>query len=87
MDNFQNMQDTVSSPARSLIGVTPADGIPLAFVPKAIYVGAGGDLNVRCIEDQTATILRNVASGSILPIRAAEILSTGTTASDLVLLT
>jgi len=86
MDNFQNLQDSVSSPARMLLSVSPADGVTLPYVPKAVYVGSGGDLVMRCVDDEVPTTLKNVPTGAILPVRPSEILNTGTNASDLVLL-
>lgn len=86
MDNYQNLQDSVSSPSRSVIAVIPADGQNLPVVPKALFIGTGGDISIRCVDDQAPVIFRNVISGTILPVRPVEILSTNTTVADVVLL-
>lgn len=86
MDRFDSFRDSVSAPARSAAPVEPADGQLLPIVPKALFVGSGGDVNLRCIGDNAPVLFRNVASGSLLPIRATEVLATGTTAADLVAL-
>ena len=51
---------------------------------RAIYVGTGGDLKLTV--GSTAVTFKNVPSGTLLPIRAQLIWSTGTTASNVVAL-
>lgn len=85
-DNFRHSLDAVSDPARSALAAVPADGIPLASIPKAVFVGTAGDLTLRAVDDSQPVTFRNLAAGTILPVRAAEIRATGTTAADLVLL-
>ena len=86
MDQFQRLADSVSDPARSALDVTPADGVALSTIPKALFVGSAGNVHLRCVDDTEPVLFRNLPSGSILPVRAAEILATGTTAANLVLL-
>jgi len=52
--------------------------------PQAIYVGTGGDIALRLIGDSTTVTYVNVADGTFLPVLADKVLSTGTTASDIV---
>jgi len=86
MDDFQHYRDSVSSPARSASAVAPSDSAPLAKVPKAIFVGTAGDVHLRAVDDEASVLFRNIPAGTILPVRAALILQSGTTASDIVAL-
>ena len=77
-------------PAGKAIEITPAD-TDLADFTRAIYVGTAGDLAVIMAEESvgggtTVVTFKAVGAGSILPIRVAQIRSTGTTASDIIAL-
>ena len=76
--------DSVTSPSRDWFDIAPSDGSDLGFIPKAIYVGTGGDLVVSSARTNSEVIFRNVPSGSVLDIRPAAVRETGTTAADLV---
>ena len=52
-------------------------------VTKAVYVGTAGDLNV-VMEGNQTVLHSNVPSGAILPIRVKQVLSTNTSASNIV---
>jgi len=86
MDKFRYNSDSAANPARSVQSVIMSDEQELLLVPKALFVGSGGDIALRCLEDTEATVLKNVAAGSILPVRAIQIYATGTTAGDIVAL-
>ena len=86
MDKFRYNSDSATNPARSVQSVIMSDEQELLLVPKALFVGSGGDIALRCLEDTEATVLKNVAAGSILPVRAIQIYATGTTAGDIVAL-
>jgi hypothetical protein len=49
-----------------------------------VYVGVGGDLNVIAAGDTTSVILKNVPTGSLLPIKITRVKLSNTTASSLV---
>lgn len=49
-----------------------------------IYVGVGGDISVETITGQTPIVFKNMASGTILPVRVKRVNSTSTTATDMV---
>lgn len=78
------------SPAGYAWSVTPADGSDLIKHTRAIYIG--GDGNVACETfDPTTNKLANVTfiglvAGTVLPVRTKRILSTGTTATNLIAL-
>ncbi|MEP1422971.1 MAG: hypothetical protein ABJK59_14485 [Erythrobacter sp.] len=82
-DTFSST-DSVTSPSRDWFNIAPSDNTELGFIPKAIYVGAGGDLVVSSSRTNTEVTFRNVPSGAILDIRPAAVRQTGTTATDLV---
>ena len=63
--------------------VTKSD-VTVFDAPQAIYVGTGGDIALRLIGDSTVVTYTNVPSGSWLPILADKVMSTNTTASDIV---
>lgn len=65
--------------------IAPSDTVEFTNASRAIYVGAGGNLVVVLISGDELT-LKNVPSGSLLPLRAKRVASTNTTAADLVAL-
>ena len=63
--------------------VTKSD-VTVFDAPQAIYVGTGGDIALRLIGDSTVVTYTNVPSGSWLPVLCDKVMSTNTTASDIV---
>lgn len=63
--------------------VTPSDATVFDS-PQAIYVGTAGDIALRLIGSSTTVVYHNVPSGTWMPVLADQVLSTGTTASDIV---
>ncbi len=49
-DTFDTAGDTLSSPSRSAYAVTPSNSTALPRLPKALYIGTGGDVTLRCID-------------------------------------
>jgi len=81
---------------RQGVAVTPSDTTEIA-ANGGLYVGTGGNVAVHTIRDAelkvegkiasiTSLVFKNVASGQVLPIQVARVLSTGTTASDIIAL-
>jgi hypothetical protein len=66
--------------------VVPLDGAALAEVPKALFVGTGGDLVARGVGGGADVTFKNLASGSLLPFRAEYVRATGTTAQHILAL-
>lgn len=85
MDPFTTHHTTLTAPAQEGESVTPSDSQSLARVSRAIYVGTGGDLRLRLVSGSEIT-LANAQPGALYPVRAAQILATGTTAGGLVAL-
>lgn len=85
-DNFSSNAKSIDSPATKAAVVTPNDGADLASVSRAIYIGAGGNLAVMLADDSVAVTLVGVSAGSVLPLRVKRVMSTGTTATNIVAL-
>ncbi len=83
MDEFNTHVTGLESPASRAQTVTPSDSIDLAHVSRAIYVGGSGDLAVMMKEGGSVTF-KNVVGGTVVAIRVARVLSSGTTATDIV---
>lgn len=63
--------------------ITPSDAD--TFVkPVAVYVGTAGDVAVRPANGDVAVTFVGVPAGSMVPVMVSAVLSTGTTASNLV---
>ena len=85
-DQFQAFSDSASAPAMRVAAVVPHDVNPLAEVPKALFVGTGGNVTLRGAGGGADAVFKNVASGSYLLVRASHVRATGTSAADIVAL-
>lgn len=69
--------------------VTPSNSVNFPVACRGIYVGVGGTVvavPLSGVSEGTAVSFVGVASGTILPVSAIRINSTGTTAASLVAL-
>lgn len=82
-DSFENHATSLVAPAGTGFAITPADGSDLAEVTRSIYVGGAGAVSATMASGATVTFL-GLAAGTILPIRARRIRSTGTTATAII---
>jgi hypothetical protein len=82
-DAFASNSTGLDSPAGNAYAVTTSDGADQSFTTRAIYVGGAGDIKVTTSGGSIVTFT-GVLAGSILPVRAARIWATGTTATNLV---
>lgn len=85
MDKFSNFPTTPISPARGGMQVSPSDSTDLTQVSRALYIGQGGDVTVRLADGDTV-LFAAVPGGALLPIRAAGVAASGTTAASIVAL-
>ncbi|AVQ04480.1 hypothetical protein B7G68_15190 [Caulobacter segnis] len=69
-------------PGRYPIAITPHDTTEVNA--RGLYVGTGGDLAIVSMDGTTSITFANVPSGTILPVFAFRVKSTGTTAADIV---
>lgn len=70
--------------ATNAAAVTPSDSADLAFLPRAVYVGTSGHLKIHDREGEEITF-NNLAAGVFHPLAPRRIMSTGTTALDIVI--
>jgi hypothetical protein len=73
-------------PAERSFAITPHDTNELPYITRGIYVGATGDIAVGLVGDQAGTtvVLKAVPTGTVLPVCAKLVKSTGTTATLLI---
>lgn len=81
-DSFKTHSRGLTSPPENAAVILPNDMADLAVVPRALFVGQTGDVAVRMLGGASVT-LANVPAGTLLPIRVDRVLSTGTTAGDI----
>lgn len=82
-DQFEDHQTGLTSPAWAAAAIVPSDSVALTQTTRAIYVGQAGNLRLRMASADVVT-LTAVPAGSLLPLRVAQVLATGTTAGALV---
>ncbi len=83
-DRFETQADTLSLPARRAFSIAAHATAEIDPLPKAIYVGTGGDIVLRGVDSAVDVTFKSVPSGAILDVRAQYIRVAGTTASNLV---
>lgn len=83
-DNFGSALDSLIAPARNCFPIVPNDASNLPALPKAIFVGTGGNIAIRSVDGTQDVIFMNVANGTILDVRASIVRATGTTASNMI---
>jgi len=72
----------VAASATSSGAVTKSDSTVLQF--RAIYVGGAGDVAIRHTEGGSVVTYVGVPAGTILPVSGVRVMSTGTTATNMV---
>lgn len=72
------------SPSASAFAITPSDSVDLTKAIRGIYIGGAGNLSVILEDDSVEVTLTGVVAGSIYPLRAKRVRSTGTTATSLI---
>lgn len=81
-----------ASPAAGAVAVTPSNTVNIpSGACRALYIGGPStgiyaDVAVLPAGYSTSVVFKNVPVGSILPVNAARVLATGTTATDIVAL-
>jgi len=82
-DSFRNLARSLTSPPEDAAVIVPNDAVDLPELIRALYVGSGGDVTVKMAGGAQVT-LASLPTGMLIPLRAARILATGTTATALV---
>ena len=84
-DRFRSAEpEDLIVPARSARAVTPST-TEMNKPPRALYIGTGGDLVVRMLDDDDNVTFVNVPDGTILELRV-KLVHTDTTADDILAL-
>lgn len=65
--------------------VTPSDATILPTT-RALYIGGAGDVAVIFAGDDAAVTLSGAQAGSVLPVQVTKVMSTNTTATNIVAL-
>lgn len=81
-DKFASYQVPLNGPMTGGFGVTKSDATVFAQPTRAVYVGGVGDVAVTYLDGTTDT-LKAVPTGTMLNIRVTQVLSTGTTATNI----
>jgi hypothetical protein len=84
-DRFSGYAGSLDDPASLCRNIDPSDSAALPEVSRAIYIGVAGSVRLIDVSGNTA-LFEGLVGGSILPVRARQVLSTGTTAAGLVAL-
>lgn len=85
-DNYAAQGKTVDSVITRARTVTTHNTNPLAEVSRAIWIGGGGDLRVLLKGDVVPVVFKNVAGGTLLPLRVQHVYTTGTTVTSMLVL-
>lgn len=84
-DNWATTSTGIAGPARNGASVTPSDATDLPTASRSLYVGGAGNLSIITTGGDTVA-LTGVPAGTLLPICAARVRATGTTATGIVAL-
>lgn len=82
-DRFENVNG-LADPARHAFPITPHATSEIDPLPKALFIGTGGDLVGRPAGSESDVTFKNLASGQILPVRLQYVRASGTSATDIV---
>jgi hypothetical protein len=85
-NNYTLEENPVDAPATRTVAVSPHNTNELVDIPKALYVGTGGNVEITGVDDINPIVWYNVPSGAILPIRARLVRAAGTTATNIIAL-
>jgi len=81
-DRFENVNG-LADPARQAFAITPHATNEIDPLPKAIFVGTGGNIIGRPVGSSADVTFKNLADGQILDVRFQYIRASGTTAADI----
>lgn len=83
-DAFQDFRPALDSVFHNAVAVTPNDATDLPDMARGLYVGTGGDVVLIPKGGSASVTLKNVPQGSYVLFAVKRVLSTGTTASNIV---
>jgi len=79
---FLGNEEVVTAPGIDAFAITKSDATVFTSVTRALYIGTSGDVAVKMKGGTTLTFV--AVPVGILPIRAEQVLSTGTTAANII---
>lgn len=82
-DDFASNAPSMTAPGDDGFAITPHDTNELTKVTRSIWVGAAGTV-VLVTKGGTTLTFNGCAAGSVIPVRAKIVKSTGTTATGLI---
>lgn len=82
-DPFKLNATGLTSPGRNAAAVTPNDSADLSVTARALYIGGAGNVSLVTANGDTVTFV-GLAAGSVLPVTAARVRLTDTTATSIV---
>lgn len=83
VDLYNGAGGDLRSPARMLRAVTPSDTEPLPIASTALYAGVAGSVSIIAVNDSEPVSVYFPA-GTWVPVRAAFVMATGTTATEII---
>lgn len=89
--NYSKNGRGINLQAEYAVSVTATDSTAVTYEPGQLYVGTGGTVVLITVGADSSTnsgavTFVNAQSGDVLPVLTTRVLSTGTTASDLLIL-
>ncbi|MFC3058808.1 spike base protein, RCAP_Rcc01079 family [Paenirhodobacter populi] len=82
IDLFADRAPNMAFP-RNAVPITPSDTEALEYAADSLWIGSAGNVRLKTISGQIATF-KNIASGTILSVRTAQVFATDTTAGSIV---
>ncbi len=82
--DFNETQKGATSPLSSGFAITPNDSSDLGQYTRGLWIGGGGDISLILAEDSSAVEIKNIATGSLLPMVVKRVNATNTTASEII---
>jgi len=83
IDSHAGQVEGLSSPCDNAATITPNNDTDLAYITRAIWVGGAGAINVTLAGGQTV-LFSGILAGTLLPLRITRVLSSSTSATNLV---
>lgn len=76
--------DRMAMPARHITAVTASDSTEYDPPLRGIYIGGAGNVAVLPPDNTSAVTLTGVTAGSVYPVMCTKVMSTNTTATNIV---
>lgn len=84
--SFDGGKFSLTDPAVKAEAVTLSGVTAVSPPSRSLWVGSEGDIEVKFVGDSASVVLVGVGAGTILPIAVKEIIQSGTTADNIVVL-